>query len=149
MYQPFYEDLGVTLIEGFPDEIPPNTLLILDDMMLECNKDMASLFTRMRHASISTIFIVQNMFFDCKYMRTISRNAHYMVLFPNPRDAGMINKLGQQMFPGKSKYIVESFQQATAKPFGYLFIDLKPNVKYRIKTGVLRGEEPCIFVHSG
>jgi hypothetical protein len=81
MYQPAYEELGVTLVEGYPGDIPPKTLLILGDMMLECNKEMASLFTRMRHASICTIFIVQNMFFDNKYMRTISRNAHYMVIF--------------------------------------------------------------------
>jgi hypothetical protein len=148
MHQSLYEVMGVELIEGFPKIIKPNTLLILDDMMLECSKEMASLFTRMRHVNVSTIFIVQNLFFDNKFMRTISRNAHYMVVFPNPRDTAMINTLGSQMFPAKPKFIVNAFLDATSVPYGYLFIDLKPNVKHRIKTGVLEDEEPCVYMCS-
>lgn len=149
MYQSAYDELDVELVEGFPTNISCNTLLILDDMMLECNQEMASLFTRMRHKNISTIFIVQNMYFDNKYMRTINRNAHYMVVFPNPRDCAMIGTLGHQMFPGKPKFIVNAFEMATSTPYGYLFLDLKPNVKHRVKTGILHKEEPFIFVCSG
>lgn len=146
MFQDAYNDLDVDLVEGLPDSIPPNTLLILDDMMLDCSKEIASLFTKMRHASISTIFIVQNLFFDNKYMRTISRNAHYIVLFPNPRDGGMVYRLGLQMYPTKPKYIASAFEQVTLEPYGYLFLDLKPNVKHRVKTGVLQNEEQCVFM---
>ena len=146
MYQADYEKLGVTLVYGMPSDVPPNTLLILDDMMFDCNKTMAELFTKMRHASISTIFIVQHMFFDNKFLRTISRNAHYHVLFPNPRDAGMIHRLATQIYPAKPTFITSAFDQATSVPFGYLFLDLKPNVKHRIKTGVLQNEEPCVFL---
>ena len=146
MHQNLYDDLGIDLVYGLPDNVPPNTLLILDDMMLDCNKDIASLFTKMRHASISTVFIVQHMFFDNKYMRTISRNAHYLVIFPNPRDAGIVQRIGSQIYPSKPKYTVSAFGEATSCPYGYLFLDLKPNVKHRVKTGVLQGEEPCVFL---
>ena len=146
MHQELYDDLGVDLVYGLPDSVPPNTLLILDDMMLDCNKDIAALFTKMRHASISTVFIVQHMFYDNKYMRTISRNAHYFILFPNPRDAGMISRLASQVYPSKPKYIVNAFEQATSVPYGYLFLDLKPNVKHRIKTGLMQDEESCVFL---
>ena len=88
------------------------------------------------------------MFFENRYMRTISRNAHYIVLFPNPRNAKMISTLGSQMFPGNSKFVASAFQQATAKSYGYLLIDLKLNVKHRLKTGVLCKEEPYILMCS-
>ena len=149
MYQTDYETMNVTLTENIPEEIPPKTLLIIDDMMLECDKNMASLFTRMRHASISTIFIVQHMFFDNKYLRTINRNAHYLVVFPNPRDALMIRKLALQMYPSKPKLIETAFEMATEEPFGYLFLDLKPNVKHRVKCGVLQDEEHSVFLCDG
>ena len=62
MYQDSYKNLNVTLVEGFPEDVLPNTLLILDDMMLDCDKNFAKYFTKMRHVNISTVFIVQNLY---------------------------------------------------------------------------------------
>ena len=33
------------------------------------------------------------------------------------------------MYTGQSKYFMESFQDATSKPLGYLIVDLKANQK--------------------
>lgn len=140
--QPIYMKMQTTvpsseLVEGFPNEFYDslqknqsfeNTLLVLDDMMidLESDKRLPMLFTKMRHKNISTLFIVQNFFFTSKYMRTVTRNAQYIVLFTNPRDKTMISTLGRQMFPETPKFLADAFQQATSRPFGYLFIDCKP-----------------------
>jgi len=149
MYQPIYETLCVELVQGLPSNVPNDCLLILDDMMFDCNKDVASLFTRMRHANVSTIFIVQDMYFDNKYLRTINRNSHYKVLYPNPGNATMLRTQSYQVYPDKPKFILNAFEKATAVPFGYLFLDLKPNVKHRVKTGILPGEDMFIFMHDG
>ena len=152
MFQPIYKKFlripCLELHEGFPEDLELDgtpTLLILDDMMMENDKLLAKFFTRMRHANLSTIFVMQNFYFDSKYMRTVTRNAHYLVLFSNPRDMSMINCLGRQMFPEKSKFLPDAFRQATEKPFGYLFLDCKPNSKYRVKEGVFPDEEQFIY----
>ena len=60
----------------------------------------------------------------------------------------MINTLSYQVYPSKSKWIANAFEDATSRPFGYLFLDLKPNVKHRVKTGVLSHEEYYVYVHG-
>jgi hypothetical protein len=42
------------------------------------------------------------------------------------------------MYPGKSKFLVEAYKNATEKPFGYLMLDLKPDTeeKYRVQTNI-------------
>lgn len=49
----------------------------------------------------------------------------------------------RQIFPGKSKYLQEeAYADATAKPHGYLFVNLKPVTPddLRFRTVVLDGE---------
>ena len=71
----------------------------------------------------------------------MSLNTQYLVLFKNPRDQQQVAVLARQMYPDKSKYFLHKFQEATSKPYGYLFIDLKqetPDDK-RLKTNVIKG----------
>ena len=151
MYQPIYDEIAqlasVEFHHGFPNVTMSDekTLLVLDDMMMENDKLLAKYFTRMRHANLSTLFVTQNFFFDSKYMRTVSRNAHYLILFNNPRDAAMIHCLGRQMFIDKPKFLPDAFRQATEEPYSYLLIDCKPNSKHRVKQGIFPGEEFCIY----
>jgi hypothetical protein len=149
LYDRMKSDLpNISFLEGCPstEEIKPDSIVVLDDMMLECGKEVAVLFTRMRHRNVSTIFVVQNLFFNNRFMRTITLNAHYLVLFQTPRDAGVIKTLGRQMYPEKPKYIPFAFDDATSRPYGYLVINLKPNAQFRVLTGVLPGEEHFAYL---
>jgi len=57
-------------------------LLIVDDLMNETDDSVANLFTKgSHHRNIIVAFLVQNLFHKNKHIRTISLNAHYMVLF--------------------------------------------------------------------
>ena len=78
----------------------------------------------------------------------MSLNAHYMVLFKNPRDAVQVATLARQMYPGRSKFLAEAFKDATDKAYGYLLIDLKPDTeeKYRIRTNIFPGERQYVCV---
>jgi hypothetical protein len=73
----------------------------------------------------------------------MSLNAHYIVLFKNPRDANQVSTLARQMYPGRSKFLLEAFRDATEKPYGYLLIDLKPDTdeKYRIRTNIFSDDD--------
>lgn len=78
----------------------------------------------------------------------MSLNAHYLVLFKNPRDATQVSTLARQMYPGRNKFLVEAFKDATAKPYGYLLIDLKGDTeeKYRIRTNIFSNERQFVYV---
>ena len=164
MIQPIYLELkmknqNVTLVEGFPGDAvdsicksdrAENVLIILDDMMIETESDkrLPAMFTKMRHKNVSTIFLVQNFYFKGKYMKDITRNSHYTVLFENPRDASMISTLGRQMYPENSKFLPDAFRQATEKPYGYLFLDMKPGTdkKCRVREGILPQEQTFVYL---
>jgi len=94
----------VTFHQGLPnaddfDGSEP-VLLIVDDLMNETYDSVANLFTKgSHHCNISVAFFMQNLFHKNKHIRTISLNAHYMVLFKNPRDASQFASLACQMYP--------------------------------------------------
>ena len=77
------------------------TLIIIDDLMTETDKSVSNLFTKgSHHRNLSVLHLVQNVFDKNKHTRTIILNAHYLVIFKNPRDASQITHLAKQMYPG-------------------------------------------------
>ena len=143
----------VEFTEGLPDitkfDGAKPILLILDDLMNETNSDVEKIFTRMsHHRNISVIFITQNMFPKNKYARTISLNAHYMVLFKNPRDAGQFTILAKQMYPSGCQFAVEAYKDATGSPYGYLLVDLKPDTdeQHRLRTTIFPREWTQVYI---
>ena len=122
----------VTFHQGLPntddfDGSEP-VLLIVDDLMHETDETIANLFTKgSHHRNVSVIFLLQNLFHKNKYIRTIILNSHYMVLFKNPRDASQFASLARQMYPKQSAFAIEAYKDATREPYGYLFVDLRPD----------------------
>ena len=134
-WQPAYETLTrqvpqLSFEEGLPESSvcnpTTNNLMVIDDLMAETDARVTTLFTKKsHHANTSVLYLVQNMFPKNKERRTISLNAQYMVLFKNPRDTSQITHLAKQMYPGKVKFVQDSFKNATNVPYGYLVINLK------------------------
>jgi hypothetical protein len=144
---------NVEFHEGLPDlaqfDGKLRTLLIVDDLMHETDDRVSKIFTKIsHHANVSVLYLTQNLFYGGKQNRTIALNAHYMVVFKNPRDATQIMHLARQMFPGKSAHMIEAFKDATAEPFSYLFIDLKPDTddKHRIRSQIFPDETNYVYV---
>ena len=83
-------------------------------------------------------------------MRTISLNAHYLVLFKNVRDSTQVSNLARQMFPGKSHFMIEAFADATMTPFGYLLVDLTSgsDERCRLRTNIFPGETHYVYVRK-
>ena len=138
--------------EDFFDTSIPN-LLVIDDLMTDCKNDerLTKLFTiGSHHKNLSIVFIVQNLFLKGREMRNISLNTHYFCIFKNPRDNLQFSVLARQMFPTKSKFVVEAYEDATSRPYGYLFLDLKPNTLecYRVRTNIVPREKltPYFYV---
>ena len=82
-------------------------------------------FTRKgHHRNASVVYITQNLFQQSKSSRTISLNAHYLVLIQSPRDKMQIKVLANQL---QAPHMIHAFNDATSIPHGYLLVDLKPN----------------------
>ena len=135
---------GYQLHYGLPNEkeVTPHSICILDDLLSESekSKDVTSMFTRTaHHLPCFIIFISQNLFPGGKDSRTRSLNTHYYVIFKNPRDHLQFEMLARQIAPRHSKTLIEVYEDATANPYGYLFIDFTQECpeKYRYRTHVL------------
>ena len=125
----------IQYFDGLPSKdellkIKPN-VCVIDDLMTEVanNKEMTNIFTKFsHHLGIDIIFLAQNIFYKGSEMRTINLNAHYLVLFRNPRDETQIEYVGRQVTPRgwPRKFFDEIFDDATSQPYGYLLVDCKP-----------------------
>ena len=141
----FYK--GIPSLDIFDGQVP--TMVVLDDLMGELNKDVQELFTRVsHHRNVTAIFITQNLFPKNPYARTISLNAHYLVLYKNPRDVGQFTVLARQMYGTDYQFAVEAFHDATAQPHSYLLLDLRPETEesYRLRTCIFPGEQTYVYV---
>ena len=156
-WQPLYDTLSgmVEFREGLADLTTLNTkkrtLVIIDDLMTETDKSVSNLFTKgSHHRNLSVLHLVQNVFDKNKHTRTISLNAHYLVIFKNPWDASRVTHLAKQMYPGHVRYLQEVFGDATLEAYGYLFIDLKQETPehLRLCTRIMPNEAQYVYMRK-
>jgi hypothetical protein len=123
-------------------------LLIFDDSMGKLTSDFEQLFCNLsHHENTSIIFITQNLFYKDKSFRTMSLNAHYMVLMKNERDKQQIATLGKQFSPKNSAYIIQSYMEATKNPYSYLILDFCPNTEtiLRVRSHIFPHQFPTVI----
>lgn len=148
LYDSLHNDPEITFVQGVPDtESLRNKLVIFDDMMQELKNDQALVMLTTRgchHLNISCIHIVQNLFFGDRTSRV---NSQYLVLLKNPSDQLQVNTLARQLFPRNVKYFHEAFEDATAKPHGYLLVDLSQATPdhCRLRTNIFPNEQTIVY----
>ena len=125
-------------------------LLVIDDQMQAASESpqLSNLFTEgSHHLNLTVVYIVQNLFQKGKGQRTANINTHYLVIFRNPRDLAGFHYLARQVAPGKSRSLVEVFEEATKKPFGYLCVNCHPLSKRleKYSTRIFPGEETVFY----
>ena len=130
--QDFMKDHAeITFIKGLDfsqvDTSKPS-MLVIDDLLLKLNKEVASSFIMgSHHQKISLFFITQNLFPNCETFRTMSANTHYYVLFQNQRNFRQINTLARQIFIGKDvNRILEAYKRACQSPRGFILLSFSP-----------------------
>lgn len=156
-WQDGYKDLeempNLVMIEGIPDlslfenDRKTRKLLICDDLMQAFGKnkqDLHRLFCQgSHHWNLSLLHIVQNLFFD--NLRTARINSHYIILMKNPSDRLQLMNLARQVFPTNQKCLIEAYDDACCKPYGYLLLDLEPSTaeNMRIRTNIFPADRVC------
>jgi ABC-type oligopeptide transport system ATPase subunit len=151
IWQNFYETLPYEMLKGAPSEDllqTGNMILVVDDMMDEAQDIMSAVFTKVsHHNNICCIFLTQNLFMKGKHSRTISLNAHYLILMKNTRDRAQISHLARQVYPHNSRFLTEVYNDATLTPYSYLLLDFKPQTaeNMRVLTGILPSQQPFAY----
>ncbi len=131
--QPLYNKIKypIKLIHGIPDQnickkIVVPSLFIIDDNMEKIDQVISNIFTKYaHHKNLSVILIMQNYYNKNEFQRTININTTYNIFMKNPRNKLAVMQLAKEAFPGNTKYVMESYVDATIDPFSYLVIDLR------------------------
>ena len=137
-------------MEELKQWFPQGGVLVMDDLMTEGGNDkrVLDLFTKhSHHQNVTVLYLCQDMFPSGRYAKSISRNAHYIVAFKNPWNQLGVRNVLLQSFHTTWKETLEAYQQATARPFGYMVFDLHPTSSddQRILSHLLKDEgwTPC------
>jgi hypothetical protein len=139
--------------EGLPDSfdhVESGSIVVLDDLMEETgsNKKVTGLFTKVvHHKNLFVINMTQNFFQRTQDSKTQRLNSQYIVLFKNPSDATQINIISRQMYPSTPNFLTSVYSEATRRPHGYVFIDLRQETpdQWRVRTNILEHEFPQQF----
>ena len=161
--QPLYNEIkqenpDITWVEGYDtgmddlylSDSTKKKLVVFDDQMesLTNNLDFQNFFTKKsHHMNISVIFLVQNIYYKSKYMRTINLNTTVYAIFKSPRDMSQVHLLSRQLYPGTSRYMIDSYKDATGDSFGYLIVDIDPRTpdKFRLRTKIFPEEVAVVY----
>eukprot|EP00116_Pleurobrachia_bachei_P013376 sb/3473638/ len=124
------------------------SVLIIDDLILDTNKEVASAFIMgSHHRQISLFFITQNLFPNCDTFRLMSANAHYYVLFHNQRNFRQVHTLARQIFVGRDVHrITAAYKRASDKPRGFILLSFSPLLPKEL-TVITDYWEPWISVY--
>lgn len=138
-------------VSDFSEDKPD--IIIYDDLMSEIagRKELTDVFTKKRHhENVSVIFVLQNLFFQSKEMRTISLNCMYFILMKNPRDRMQLMALGRQIFPSQQGYFTRVVEDAFKEPFSHLVIDMTSqcNESHRLRQRVKEDGKSGWFIWS-
>ena len=164
VYQQLFAEMvktipNLTFQEGLPtdDQIKDfakgaeHGVIILDDLMAEVSgsADGEKLFTRgTHHLGLTVIYLVQNILYQNRHARTISLNTQYLVLFRNLRDTSQIMHLARQIYPTRHCILMDSYEDATHRPFGYIVINMHPRFtdnSKRLQTGIFPGDRRVYY----
>jgi hypothetical protein len=72
-----------------------------------------------------------------------------MVLFKTLTDVSQTMALAHKMYHRRTQFFLEAYAQATARPYGYMVIDMKQNTPdiLRLRTFIFPGEQKA-YVES-
>uniref|UniRef100_A0A914H8S8 Uncharacterized protein n=1 Tax=Globodera rostochiensis TaxID=31243 RepID=A0A914H8S8_GLORO len=145
---PVLQKAGVDVYAGVPSEelikqLPKPLLLILDDLMLSIEERyLSELFTKKsHHHNFAVVFVTQNLFE--RKIKVARMSAQYLVLMRAPNSLLSIRNVGVQLFPRQLDFFLDAYRKATARPYGYLLIDMhaSSDPALRLRTSIVKNEQ--------
>jgi hypothetical protein len=124
---------GVEFLKTIPEDIPRNSLVILDDCILDNDilKRASQLCVRdIHHSNSHLILIAQRLYVNNPYYRLCVDQMTHVVLFRLTKGFNTLSRFVSDSFPKALKdYFWSAYHQATSKPYSYLFVDISGDSK--------------------
>ena len=151
----------VELHRGLPDldsigvyrdgKLTHHTWIVIDDLTDILNREISKLFTIYSHKKLITSFLLcQNFYNKNVHLRTITLNAHYLIIFPNPRNPSQFFRIAAQIFPTKYKSLIKVYEEIAKTPYNYLLIDISilcPE-RLRVRSDILNPKGSIVHILS-
>ena len=120
------------------------SLLIIDDLILETNKETVHLFlVQSHHYKISVFFLTQNLFFKNKKYQLMSLNTHYFVIFHSQRNTRQVYICAMQYYIGReTSRVINCYKYAGTQPFGFIVLSFAPELPNYLQV-CTNFFEPC------
>ena len=100
------------------DEFNGSKLLIIDDLILDLNRDLAQHFIAgSHHKNVTTIFLSHSIYLNNELYRLISNNCQYILLFKNKRNFSQVARLGRQILGSQYERLTEAYKYIGAFEF--------------------------------
>jgi hypothetical protein len=113
--QNFVRGIPTNLEEDSYFDPSVNNRIILDDLMTAAKNDnrVGDLFTKGSHLSLSTIYVVQNVFAQGRASRNVALKCQYLVLFNLPVDRHQISLSSRCMYPRHPDKMLKRYEDPT------------------------------------
>lgn len=129
--QPFMKTWSgpkINFVQGLDfSQVCSNSVLVIDDLLLDNNKEVAKTFILgSHHKQISVFFLTQNLFPRDDLFRLMSLNCHYFVLFQNQRNYRQVLTLARQAFTNDVDRVINAYKRASLNPRGFILLTFNP-----------------------
>jgi len=145
----------VSLIEGLPsiDDIPPNSLLILDDFGPQIANDKKAAkalevlsMIQCHHKRITTFLLLQSVFGNNRKSRI---NATEMIFVRTLADSLELSNISRQLFPKEPSLLLEAQKLASRIGERYILVSTHPaNEQIKVLTRIFPSEDSIFFEPS-
>lgn len=107
-----------------------NCILIIDDLILEKQRQTAEIFIYgSHHNNITVFFLTQNLFIRDDCFRLMSLNASYFVLSCGMRSMRAVKTLAHQIFTGRDvDRVIEAYKSSSQKPYEFIVLSFLPDL---------------------
>ena len=119
----FVEGLNLDVVDSYKD----SKLLIIDDLMMEQNKDLSQHFIAgSHHKQTTTIYVTHSIFLNNENYRLISNNCQYIILMKNKRNYSQVVRLARQVLGAEYNRVVEAYKYT--KSYEFVLLSFHPKV---------------------
>ena len=133
-HQPFMDEeqwKDIKFVPGLDlsviDDETEDKILIIDDLMLDIDRDLVQHFIAgSSHKHTTTIFISHAIFLNNDLYRLISVNCQYMLLFHNKRSYSQVSRLAHQILGSDFKLLIEAYKSLGA--YNFVLLSFHPLV---------------------
>ena len=119
----FVQGLKLDVIDNYKEP----KIMIIDDLILQLDRNLAQHFIAgSHHTKTTTFFLVHSIFLNNENYRLISQNSQYMMIFKNKRNFSSVKTLARQILGSDYERLIDAYKYIG--PFEFVLLTFHPKV---------------------